>query len=311
MKTILIIDDDKEIRDSVYLILEHEGYKVLLAENGEEGVKQALSLRPDLVLCDITMPGISGLDVFSEINHRPGHEIIPFIFVTALSAKANFRKAMHLGAADYITKPFEKDDLVGAIKIQLAKKEEIAEKLQDERIRLLGKLEDELLAKDLEIEKLSNIHPAHKEEETVSALQKKENLKPKAEKSSKDILMIVNNRLLRLRLISSIRKEFSNNILEADTIHDAFQILDNTDIAYIILESSPPKLDPLIMIRQIKCKANLMNCPILISAENINKETITEFAKFGNIDFILNPFSHEKLNLKISRHLETKSKEQV
>ncbi len=96
MKTILVIDDDKEIRDSVCLILEGEGYKVLLAENGEEGVKQGLSLRSDLVVCDITMPGISGLEVFSEINDRPNHEMIPFIFVTALYSKTDVRKAMQV-----------------------------------------------------------------------------------------------------------------------------------------------------------------------------------------------------------------------
>ncbi len=309
MKTILVIDDDKEIRDSVYLILEHEGYQVILAENGEEGVKQALSLLPDLVLCDITMPGISGLEVFSETNHRPGNEMIPFIFVTALSAKADVRRAMHLGAADYITKPFEKDDLVRAIKAQLTKKEGIDKKLQDERIRLLGKLEDELLAKDLEIERLGKLHPIIHNEEERPKIHRTENIDHRSEKSN--ILMIVSNRLLRLRLISSIRKEFSNNILEADTAHEGFQISETEHVSYIILESSPPKLEPLIMLRQIKCKANLMNCPILISADNINKDTITEFAKFGNIDFILNPFSHEKLNLKISKYLETKGKPQV
>jgi two-component system alkaline phosphatase synthesis response regulator PhoP len=69
MKTILLIDDDAEIRDSISLILRNEGYKIFLAENGENGVSLALAYKPDLILCDISMPGMSGLETFSEVNY--------------------------------------------------------------------------------------------------------------------------------------------------------------------------------------------------------------------------------------------------
>ncbi|MBL0263127.1 MAG: response regulator [Leptospiraceae bacterium] len=303
MKTILLIDDDAAIRDSVSLILKNEGYKVILAENGENGVSLALAYKPDLILCDISMPGMSGLETFSEVNYDSIEEMIPFVFVTAKADKIDVRKAMHLGAADYITKPFQIDDLLATVKTQLLKKELLIQRFQGERIRLLAKLEDELLAKNKEIERLQKLLPEQKDELPLhkeSILSKDES---KAEKSSNHILLIVYSPLLRLRITSNIRKLFSCNIYEAETMQEALRLTDSLDIAYIILESSLPKLDPLKIIRQIKFKPNLASAPILIAAENIDQDMINTFAKIGNIDFILNPFHPEKLVSKISKYI--------
>ena len=295
MKTILLIDDDAAIRDSVSLILKNEGYKVILAENGENGVSLALGYKPDLILCDISMPGMSGLETFSEVNYDSIEEMIPFVFVTAKADKIDVRKAMHLGAADYITKPFQIDDLLATVKTQLLKKELLIQRFQGERIRLL--------AKDKEIERLQKLLPEQKDELPLhkeSILSKDES---KAEKSSNHILLIVYSPLLRLRITSNIRKLFSCNIYEAETMQEALRLTDSLDIAYIILESSLPKLDPLKIIRQIKFKPNLASAPILIAAENIDQDMINTFAKIGNIDFILNPFHPEKLVSKISKYI--------
>jgi DNA-binding response OmpR family regulator len=304
MKTILLIDDDAGIRDLISLVLRNEGYKVIMAENGENGVSRALAHKPDLILCDITMPGMSGLEVFSEVNYDSNVEMIPFIFVTANAEKIDIRKAMHLGAADYITKPFEIEDVIAAIKTQLLKKDQLIQRIQNEKARLLAKLEEELLAKDREIERLQKFLPEQNDELPLNkelTLSKEES---KTKKSSNNILLIVDSTLLRLRVTSNIRKLFYGNIYETETMQDAIRLTDNVDISYIILESSPPKLDPLKVIRQIKFKPNLANAPILIAAENINKEIINVYAKFGSIDFILNPFHPDKLILKISKYID-------
>ena len=298
MKTILLIDDDAGIRNLIGVVLKQEGYKVINAENGENGVSHALASKPDLILCDITMPGINGLEVFSEVNYDMNEELIPFIFVTANAEKSDIRKAMHLGAADYITKPFEIEDLLTAIKTQLAKKEVLIKRFQDEKTRLLAKLEEELLAKDKEIDRLQKLLPEQNNEST----QSKE--ASKTGKISNNILLLFDSPLLRLRITSNIRKLFTCNIFEAETLQEAFQLTENIEISYIILESNPPKLDPLKIIRQIKFKPNLGNAPILIAAENIDQDMINTFSKIGNIDFILIPFHPDKLINKVSKYIE-------
>lgn len=301
MKKILIIEDETEIREKLSLILKQEGYEILSAENGEKGVLASFNFNPDLILCDIMMPGLDGYEVFSEINHIPKLSMIPFVFLTAKTEKKDIRKAMHLGVADYITKPFELEDLLTTIKTQIVKKDEIIEKIQDEKIKLLGKLEKEILDKEQEIERLKNAKIPHESlntAPTVPALPEK-----KVSKGNSNILLIISNRLVRLRFTSSLKKSFSCNLIEADSLHEAFSESEGKHIDYIILESSVTQSATILMIRQIKRKFNLMSCPILISAENIDKDMLTDLAKFGNIDFILSPFNSEKLNNKISKYI--------
>lgn len=301
MKKILIIEDEQEIREKLVTILTHEGYETLATENGEKGILSSFDFNPDLILCDIMLPGLDGYEVFSEINYIPKLTMTPFVFVTAKTDKLDARKAMHLGAADYITKPFEIDDLLLTVKTQIAKKDEITQRIQDEKIRLLGKLEKEILDKEQEIERLKNLKSIS--EDTLD-LPKVASTEKKSPKTNTNILLIVGNRLIRLRFVSGIRKNFTSNLIEVDTLQEAFLESENKQIDYIILESNPPLAKPVLMIQQIRRKPNLMHCPILISAENMDKDTLTDLAKFGNIDFILSPFNLEKLNSKISKYVK-------
>jgi DNA-binding response OmpR family regulator len=304
MKKILVIEDEAEIREKIVIILRQEGYDVLPAENGEKGVLAAFRYQPDLVVCDIMMPRLDGFEVFSEINLIPNQSMTPFVFLSAKTEKADIRKAMLLGAADYITKPFEINDLLASIKIQLSKKEEIEKRFQDEKIRLLGKLEEELIAKDLEIERLqkNNQFPEKNiESEKVTRIQKPEK---KPDRPNTNVLLIAETSLAQLRLKTAISNNFPSNILEAETLKEAVTFADTIHIDYIIIQISTPYIDPMTIVRQIKCKPNLMYCPILISTDNINKNSISEFAKFNNVDFILNPFNPEKLCNKISKYIE-------
>jgi CRP/FNR family transcriptional regulator, polysaccharide utilization system transcription regulator len=123
MKFILIIEDNKEIRDNIEEILVLSGYAVETAENGKIGLTKLNQRRPDLILCDIMMPELDGYGVLHIIANNPSLATIPFIFLTSKSEKIDLRKGMSLGANDYITKPFDDLDLLQSIDIQLHKKE--------------------------------------------------------------------------------------------------------------------------------------------------------------------------------------------
>lgn len=121
MKKILIIEDTDILREQISYTLKMEGYDVKTACDGTQGIEFAKSYQPDLILCDIVMPGISGYDVLKALKPAGNQSIYPFIFITALSERKNFREGMELGAHDYLIKPFTIDELKNAITTQLRK----------------------------------------------------------------------------------------------------------------------------------------------------------------------------------------------
>lgn len=119
--TILIIEDNIEMRENISDILQLGNYEVLTAQNGKNGVDLARKNRPDLILCDIMMPELDGYGVLHVLSKHPETSCIPFIFLTAKAEKSDFRKGMHMGADDYIVKPFDGMELLKAIEVRLMK----------------------------------------------------------------------------------------------------------------------------------------------------------------------------------------------
>ncbi|GAA4466445.1 response regulator [Nemorincola caseinilytica] len=123
MKKILVIEDNEAIRENVAEILELSGYSVLQAPNGKAGIEVAQKEIPDLIICDIMMPGVDGYGVLHILHKDEATQNIPFIFLTSKSERSDFRVAMEMGADDYITKPFAGNELLNAIESRLRKNE--------------------------------------------------------------------------------------------------------------------------------------------------------------------------------------------
>lgn len=124
-KTILLIEDNKDVRENTSEILELSNYRVLTAENGKIGVEIALQENPDLIICDIMMPVLDGYGVIHMLSKNSQTAHIPFIFLTAKGERTDFRKGMELGADDYITKPFDDVELLKAVESRLKKMDAI------------------------------------------------------------------------------------------------------------------------------------------------------------------------------------------
>src|ERR1051326_5480975 len=122
-KSILVIDDNNDIRENTAEILDLAGYKTFTAENGKKGVDMAVREKPDVIVCDIMMPELDGYGVLHLVRKNLETQNIPFIFLTAKTERSDFRKGMEMGADDYITKPFEDIELLNAIEIRLKKAE--------------------------------------------------------------------------------------------------------------------------------------------------------------------------------------------
>ncbi len=124
-KKILIIEDNEDIRENLAEILELAGYETHTAENGKIGVEMAEKILPDLILCDVMMPVLDGFGVLNILHKKNQTADIPFIFLTAKSEKSDFRYGMNLGADDYITKPFETNELLQVVAMRLQKADKI------------------------------------------------------------------------------------------------------------------------------------------------------------------------------------------
>jgi len=127
MEKILIIEDDILYIENIKILLEEEGFEVLSAANGFDGIDEAKNNIPGLIICDIMLPDIDGYSVLVELRKREKTKLIPFIFLTAKAEMTDLRRGMNLGADDYLTKPFHAEDLLTAVKIRLEKASAVSE----------------------------------------------------------------------------------------------------------------------------------------------------------------------------------------
>lgn len=111
MKTILIIEDNKNIRENIEEFLELLNFKALTANNGKEGVAAIQSSKPDLILCDVHMPEMDGFQVLEFVKLKPETSAVPFVFITSSSQKAAIEKGVLSGADSYLVKPFQLEEL--------------------------------------------------------------------------------------------------------------------------------------------------------------------------------------------------------
>ena len=149
MTTILIIEDETAIRELISGLLFLEGFDVVEAINGKEGIAIAQSVLPDLIICDVMMPEIDGHGVLEALQKNPQTATIPFIFLTAKGTRQDVRYAMNLGADDYLIKPFSNEELLEVIQIRLRKKEivnqQYIEKLEENKEKISHLLYHDLL----------------------------------------------------------------------------------------------------------------------------------------------------------------------
>lgn len=116
MSTILIIDDDSAIRQMLLRVLQVSGHTTLEADNGETGVELANQWVPDVILCDVVMPEMSGLETLALLHQAPATRDIPVVIMSGLIPEAQLKQALSMGAVDYLPKPFTLEELRQSIK---------------------------------------------------------------------------------------------------------------------------------------------------------------------------------------------------
>lgn len=115
MRRILVIDDERALRETLIEILSFENFETLEAEDGLTGVQLAQQYLPDLILCDVAMPGLDGFGVLAAVKDDPQTANIPIVLLTARAEKTFAESGLAMGAKAYITKPFTIDSLLDTI----------------------------------------------------------------------------------------------------------------------------------------------------------------------------------------------------
>ena len=119
--TLLIVEDNHDLRNGLRDILDFEGFTVLAAGNGREALEQIKAISPDLIISDITMPEMDGYTFYDAVRARPGGITIPFIFLTARGERDDVMKGRNLGVEDYLIKPVSRNELISAVQSRLTR----------------------------------------------------------------------------------------------------------------------------------------------------------------------------------------------
>lgn len=127
MQTVLVIDDDESLRDTIGLMLENEGFRALQAADGKTGLDQALTVRPNLILVDLRMPGMSGVEVCKQL--RAAGVKTPLMVLSAIGDEMDKVLLLEIGADDYVVKPFGTRELLARIRALLRRTEPDASKV--------------------------------------------------------------------------------------------------------------------------------------------------------------------------------------
>lgn len=120
MKTILIIESNEDIRENLREYFEIEGFKVIQTQSGRTGIEFAQQFTPDLILCNLLIPGMSGHEVLKWLSRTERTSGIPFIFSTVVSDRIDREKSLDLGADDYIIMPYELNTLLEMVNFRIA-----------------------------------------------------------------------------------------------------------------------------------------------------------------------------------------------
>lgn len=130
MISILLIEDHAPLRENLREMLALEGFEVLAAADGRAGLEMVRAQRPDLILCDIMLPGMDGYAVLAHLRHDADTHALPFIFLTAKGTPPDIRAGMNLGADDYLPKPVSRNDLIKAVRARLNRAKQQQQRFQ-------------------------------------------------------------------------------------------------------------------------------------------------------------------------------------
>ncbi|RZS99684.1 response regulator [Aquimarina brevivitae] len=219
MKTILLIEDDTALRENTAELLELSEYEVITAPNGKLGIEQAKAHLPDVIVCDIMMPEIDGYGVLEALALDKKTSYIPFIFLSAKTEHKEIRKGMDMGADDYLTKPFDEEELISAIESRLAKSKLLKDVVQGASKSIQSEDEEHLRS-------LHELKIFFDDYGTITSYKKGEMVYKEGDHSNNVFLIL--NGVIKSHKMDENGKELITALYKADDFLGFTSFMDNT-----------------------------------------------------------------------------------
>ncbi len=270
MKTVLVIEDDKSTLAYIQKILNKTDYEVLTATNGQEGLQLAKERFPNLILCDIMMPYVDGFKVLQELKASSDTEWIPLVFLSALVDRQNIRQGMNLGADDYLTKPFERKELLGMINAQFKKQDRISRKIEVKVKEIFEKVENNEISLEAIIDEESDI-------------------------------LIVDDNEINTKILENFLIKTGIPYRKALNGHEAIAQVLLKKPGVILLDIMMPVMDGTDTIRVIRKNKEWNNIHIIIASSINFEDEIIKLIQMGANDYLLKPIKYNYLAGKLQK----------
>jgi CheY-like chemotaxis protein len=274
---ILIVDDEAQNLELMEAMLASAGYEIFLAHEGEEALRLARERRPDLILLDLMMPGLSGFEVCARVKTDPQTGGIPVLFVTALSEMSNKERAVAAGGDDFLTKPFQRTELLTRVEALL-------------RVRHLNRDLDRALAYLYELE-LSR-----------HAQQPKKPATPTPPAEGAGTILVVDDELLARQLFTDVLREAGYITHEAENGGRALEIARQETIDVVLLDIMMPGMSGLEVLAQLGELAP--DSPVVIVTANPTSDNAIAALRLGAFDFIVKGFKNEVMLTTVARAMD-------
>jgi CheY-like chemotaxis protein len=274
---ILIVDDEIQNLELMEAMLTSAGYEVFLAQEGEEALRLARERRPDLILLDLMMPGLSGFEVCARVKTDPQTGGIPVLFVTALNQISDKERAMAAGGDDFLTKPFQRTELLTRVEALL-------------RVRHLNRDLDRALAY------------LHELELTRHAQQPKKPAAPTPPAEGAGTILVVDDELLARQLFADVLREAGYITHEAENGERALEIARQEIIDVVLLDIMMPGMSGLEVLAQLGELAP--DSPVVIATANPTSDNAIAALRLGAFDFIVKGFKNEVMLTTVARAMD-------
>jgi CheY-like chemotaxis protein len=274
---ILVVDDEPQNLELVEAILAPAGYEITLAAKGEEALDLVNEKRPDLIVLDLMMPGLSGFEVCARVKMHPETMGIPILFVTALSQPGDKERALAAGGDDFLSKPFQRSDLLGRVEALLKVRH-----LNADLDRALGYLNELELAR----------HDR----------RPRKDASPPAPPPGAGVVLVVDDEPLVRQLFADLLREQGYVIHEASSGHQAMEITRQERIDVILLDIMMPGMSGLDVLGKLGEFAP--DTPVIIVTAHPTSENAIAALRLGAFDFIVKGFKSEVMLTTVARALE-------
>lgn len=268
MATIFLVDQDRKSVEQITKILEAQKHEVELCKDGATALEQAREQAPDLIISEIKLHGASGFDILEDLKEDQKLFTIPLVFVTAQDDRDSQRKAMNMGANDFLAKPVQETDLINTVDAQLKLKEKFNKLIE-------SKLADNKLSFDA----AAGSSPA--------------------QLGGKPDVLIVDDNKINIRLCERFLSDQKIPFRTARNGYEAIGAMLKKPPHVILLDLNMPVIDGTDLLRIIKKNAWWRPVYVIILSSVGSEETIVKLFQMGANDYILKPFKADVFRDKL------------